>query len=164
MANYRKAAEKDAEGIAIVLKESYNIGSVEEGKEVFKNEAKKGYNYIVAEENGKIIGIVTWQVHGLPKHELCELDRIAVLPEARGKGVARELFDALIKGADKEYKKHGFKLRKLYILCHADNKRAHAFYEKMGCKHETTLKNHYYEGRDEFVYSRFFSIDFINKK
>ncbi len=155
MVNYRKATEKDAEGIAVVLKESYNIDSVEEGKEVFKNETKKGYNYIVAEENGKIIGIVTWQVHGLPKHELCELDRIAVLPESRGKGVARELFDALIKGADKEYKKHRFRLRKLYILTHADNKRAQSFYEKMGCKHETTLKSHYYKDKDEFVYSRF---------
>ena len=54
------------------------------------------------------------------------------------------------------YKKHGFKSRKLFILTHEDNKRAHAFYKKMGCKHETTLKNHYYHGKDERVYSIFF--------
>jgi len=156
MAVYRKATKKDAEGIAMVLKESYNISSIEEGKEVFKNETKKNYNYIVAEENGKIIGLTTWQMHGLFKHELCELDRIAVLPEAKGKGVAKELFDALIKEANDEYKKHGFRLRKLYILTHADNKRAQAFYEKMGCRHEATLKSHYYKDKDEWVYSRFF--------
>jgi len=153
---YRKAKQEDAEQIAFVLKECYNIDTIEEGINVFKEETTKKYNYIVAVENGKVIGIVTWQMHGLPKHQLCELDRIAVLPEARGKGVARELFDALIKEADTEYKKHGFKLRKLYILTHADNKRAQAFYEKMGCKHETTLKQHYYKDKDEFVFSRFF--------
>ena len=66
------------------------------------------------------------------------------------------MFKALIREADAEYKKKGFKLRKMYILCHADNKRAHAFYKKMGMKHEVTLKNHYYDGKDEFVFSRFF--------
>jgi len=95
----RKATPKDAKGIANVLIQSYNIMDLREGIEVFKNETKRLYNYIVAEENGKIIGIVAWLMHGLPKHQLCELDRIAVLPEYRGKGVARNLFDALVKDA-----------------------------------------------------------------
>ena len=99
---------------------------------------------------------MTWAAHGLRKHQLCELDRIAVLPEYRGKGVARKLFDALIKDAKAYYKKNNSKLRKLYLLTHADNKRAHKFYEKLGFRHETTLKEHYYKGRDEFVYSMFF--------
>ncbi len=156
MVIYRKATKKDVEDVAIVLKEAYNIDSVEEGIWVFKHETKKHHNYIVAEEDGKVIGIVTWKMHGLPKHELFELDRIAVLPEFRGKGIAKELFSKLLEEANKEYKKHGFKSRKLFILTHEDNKRAQAFYEKMGCKHETTLKNHYYHGKDERIYSIFF--------
>ena len=111
---------------------------------------------IVAEESGKIIGIVTWLMHGLPKHQLCELDRIAVLPEYMGKGVARELFDALVKDAKSFYRKKKLRLRKLYLLTHADNTRAHKFYEKLGFKHETTLKQHYYKDKDEYVYSMFF--------
>ena len=153
---FRKATVKDAVGIATVLKEAYNIDSIKEGINVFKEEVVKKYNYIVADDNGRIAGITTWQMHGLPKHELCELDRIAVLSDYKGKGVAQGLFKALIKESSEEYKKCGFKLRKLYILCHADNKRAHAFYNKMGMKYETTLKSHYYKGRDEFVFSRFF--------
>ena len=153
----RNATEKDKEGIAVVLKESYNIDSVEEGAQVFEHETtKKEYHYIVAVDGGKIIGLTTWQLHGLPKHGLCELDRIAVLPEAQGKGVAKQLIVALVKAAEDEYKKHGHKLRKIYILTHASNKRAQAFYEKMRWKHETTLKDHYYENEDEFVYARFF--------
>ncbi len=152
----RKAKSKDVKGIANVLLQSYNIKDLKEGISVFKNETKKNHNYIVAEEKGKIIGIVTWLMHGLPKHQLCELDRIAVLPEYRGKGVARQLFNALIKDSKALYKKNKSKLRKLYLLTHADNIRAHKFYEKLGFKHETTLKQHYYKNKDECVYSMFF--------
>lgn len=153
---FRKATSKDAKEIAKVLVGSYTIKDLKEGISVFKREVKKFHNYIVAEENGKIIGIVTWVVHGLPKHQLCELDRIAVLPEYRGKGVAKKLFDALVNDAKSYYKKNNSKLRKLYILTHAGNKKAHKFYEKLGLKHETTLKEHYYKNKDEFVYSIFF--------
>ncbi len=152
----RKAIPESSIGIAKVLKECYNIASIEEGIDVFKNEVAKKYNYIVAVNNNKIVGLVTWRMHGLPKHGLCELDRIAVLAEYRGKGLAQKLFNALIKESNEEYKKHGFTLRKLYILTHADNKRAQAFYEKMGLRHEATLKSHYYKDKDEFVYSDFF--------
>jgi len=152
----RKAIPESSIGIAKVLKECYNIASIEEGIDVFKNEVAKKYNYIVAVNDDKIVGLVTWQMHGLPKHGLCELDRIAVLTEYRGKGLAQKLFKALIKESNEEYKKHGFTLRKLYILTHADNKRAQAFYEKMGLRHEATLKSHYYKDKDEFVYSLFF--------
>ena len=152
----RKSTSKDAKGIANVLVQSYNIQDFKEGINVFKNEIKKNHHYIIAEENKKIIGIVTWLMHGLPKHQLCELDRIAVLPEYRGKGVARKLFNALIKDAKLFYKKNKSKLRKLYLLTHADNVRAHKFYEKLGFKHETTLKQHYYKDKDEYVYSMFF--------
>lgn len=156
---FRKAELKDAKGIADVLIKSYNIGDIKEGINVFKSETKKSHNYIVAEDNGKIAGIVTWAAHGLPKHQLCELDRIAVLPEYRGKGIAKELFNCLVKDAKGFYKKHNLKLRKLYLLTHNDNQRAHKFYEKLGLKHETTLKEHYYKNRDEFVYSVFFDKD-----
>jgi len=153
---FRKATLEDAKGIAKVLVESYNITDLKEGINVFKTETKKFHNYIVAEDSNKIVGIVTWIVHGLPKHQLCELDRIAVLPQYRGTGIAKKLFDALIKDAKTYFKKNKSKLRKLYLLTHADNVRAHKFYERLGFKHETTLKEHYYKNREEFVYSIFF--------
>jgi len=152
----RKAKLSDAKGIANVLVQSYNIKNLKEGIDTFKNEIKKQYHYIIAEEKGKIIGIVTWLMHGLPKHQLAELDRIAVLPEYRGKGISKQLFNALIKDAKAFYKINKSKLRKLYLLTHADNTRAQKFYEKFGFRHETTLKEHYYKGKDEYVYSMFF--------
>lgn len=152
----RRSKPSDAKGIANVLVNSYNVRNLNEGINVFKSETAKQQVYIVAEEKGKIIGIATWIMHGLPKHQLAELDRIAVLPEQRGKGIARPLFDALLKDAKEFYKKNKSRLRKMYILTHYDNVRAHRFYEKLGFSHETTLKAHYYGNKDEFVYSRFF--------
>ncbi len=153
---YRQAKKTDAEGIAIVLKECYNIDSIEEGMQAFEFEAKKGVTYIVAEENDQIVGLVTWFFHGLPKHQLAELDRIAVIPKFRGKGIAHELFHRLIEDANKELNKHNKRLRKVFLMTHASNTRAHKFYEKLGLTHEATLKNHFYEGEDEKIYSGFF--------
>ena len=152
----RRSKPTDAKGIANVLVNSYNVKSLNEGMGVFKSESAKQQIYIVAEDKGKIIGIATWIMHGLPKHQLAELDRIAVLPEYRGHGIAKPLFDALLKDAKDFYKKNRSKLRKMYILTHYDNVRAHRFYEKLGFAHETTLKQHYYQNKDEYVYSRFF--------
>ena len=152
----REATYDDKDQIAKVLLDFYNMNDVDEAIQSFNNELDKDFHYIVAEEAGKIIGLVTWLMHGLPKHGLFELDRICILAEARGKGVGRKLVDKLIDNASKWYDKEGEKIRKLYLLTHEDNKNAHSFYEKVGFSHETTLKDHYYKDQDERVYVMFF--------
>ena len=152
----RKATYDDKDQIARVLLDFYNMNDVDEAIQSFNNELDKDFHYIVAEEGRKIIGLVTWLMHGLPKHGLFELDRICILSEARSKGVGRKLVDTLIDNASEWYNKEGEKIRKLYLLTHEDNKNAHSFYEKVGFSHETTLKDHYYKDQDERVYVMFF--------
>ena len=152
----REATYHDKDQIAKVLLDFFNMKDADEAAQSFNNELDKDFHYIVAEEAGKILGLVTWVIHGLPKHGLFELDRICILSEARGKGVGRKLVDKLIDNASKWYDKKGEKIRKLYLLTHEDNKNAHSFYEKVGFSHETTLKDHYYKDQDERVYVMFF--------
>ena len=152
----REATYDDKDQIAKVLLDFYNMNDVDEAIQSFNNELDKDFHYIVAEEAGKIIGLVTWLMHGLPKHGLFELDRICILSEARGKGVGRKLVDKLIDNASKWYENESEKIRKLYLFTHEDNKNAHSFYEKVGFSHETTLKDHYYKDQDERVYVMFF--------
>ena len=154
----RKANDEDDLDIAEVLLDFYNMKNIEEASNVFHAEQSKDHKYILAVEKNKIIGIVTWILHGLPKHGLFELDRICLLTESRGKGVGRILVNALINDAKSYYENLGEKIRKLYLLTHEENKSAHSFYEKVGFKHEVTLKKHYYDGKDERVYSIFFKI------
>ena len=152
----KEATHDDKSQIAEVLLDFYNMGDLNEAINVFLSELEKDFHYIVAVENGKIIGLVTWLMHGLPKHGLVELDRICILSASRGKGVGIMLVDRLVDDARKWYNKMDEDIRKLYLLTHEDNINAHAFYEKIGFEHETTLKDHYYDNKDERVYSMFF--------
>ena len=152
---FRKADELDKEGIGKVLMQCYNIDSIEEGVSVFLGEVDKGYNFLVAEDAGKIVGLTNWTMHGLVKHGLVELDRIAVLFEFRQKGVGRGLFDFLIENAKEFYSFEGGKLRKVYLMTHADNFNAQEFYGKLGLKKEAVLKDHFYDGKDELIMSVF---------
>ena len=152
----KEATHDDKSQIAEVLLDFYNMSDLDEAINAFLSELEKDFHYIVAVENGKIIGLVTWFMHGLPKHGLFELDRICILSASRGKGVGIMLVDRLVDDAREWYNKLDENIRKLYLLTHEDNKNAHAFYEKIGFEHETTLKDHYYDNKDERVYSMFF--------
>ena len=152
----REASYDDKEQIAEVLLDFYNMNDHDEAIKSFTKELEKDFHYLVAEEDGKIIGLVTWLMHGLPKHGLFELDRICILSDARGKGIGRKLVDKLILDARKWYDKEGESIRKLYLLTHEDNKNAHIFYEKVGFVHDATLKDHYYKNQNERVYVIFF--------
>jgi len=145
----------DADGVAEVLLKGYNMETLEEAKAAFLNELSHGHRYVVADDNGKIVGIASWTMHDLPKHGLAEMNRIAVLPESRSKGIATALFSALLENAKKFYGLNGHNLRKVYLLTHASNKNAQSFYGTLGFKHEATLKDHYYKGEDELVFSMF---------
>ena len=153
---FKKATIDDKNEIAKVLLDFYNMNDLSEGINAFLSEVDKGFHYIVALEQDKIIGLVTWLMHGLPKHGLFELDRICILSESRGKGIGSKLVNKLVDDANGWYKEHGGSIRKLYLLTHEDNFNAHIFYEKIGFKHESTLESHYYKGKDERVYSMFF--------
>ena len=153
----RKAQNTDVKEIALVLLDFYNMENYEEAVQTFQTENDKDYHYIVAIENEKIIGLVTWVMHGLPKHGLFELDRICLLTQSRGKGVGKKLVDTLVNDARLWYENSGARIRKLYLLTHEDNKSAQVFYEKIGFSHETSLKSHYYNRKDERVYSMFFN-------
>jgi len=155
MITIRDAKDEDAEGIAKVLMGAYKIFSVEEGKRAFKIDLAKGKHYIVAEKDEKIVGLTTWTTHGLPKHELAELDRIAVLKESRHNGVATKLLEKLKEEVNNEFKKDGKRLRKLFLWSHDDNNGAHDFYKKLGFKQEAVVENQYYEGQKEYMYSMY---------
>lgn len=152
---YRRAKLSDYEQIAEVLLKNYNIKTLREAKQVAKNELEL-YNFFVAEDKGKITGIAGWKIHGLPKHKLAETVRVAVLPEYRGRGVARTLFKNIVQDAHKFYRTQGLKLRKIYAYAHSSNKLALKFFRRRGMIHEATLRDHYYKGENEYIFSMFF--------
>lgn len=101
---------------------------------------------ITSKIKGKVIGFITWKNIGKPKHKLVEVIRIEVNKQYQNQGIGTDLFQSMLKR---------IKFRKLFLTTHKSNITAHRFYEKMGMMYETTLKDHYYNGEDEFVYSMF---------
>ncbi|MEW6357100.1 MAG: GNAT family N-acetyltransferase [Planctomycetota bacterium] len=151
----RRAALEDAKGIARVMKESYKIDSIAEAENVFVEEMEKFHNFVVATMRYDIMGFASWSVRDLPKHELAEINRMAVHAEHRGKGIGNSLFYYLVQDAKRYYHEQGFKLRKVFCTVHASNEAGRAFFEKMDMKLEAALKDHYYQGVDECIYSLF---------
>jgi ribosomal protein S18 acetylase RimI-like enzyme len=151
----RKAFNSDIPEIARIALESYNFSSFEEALITIEREASTN-NFLVAVQNNKVVGFCSWRVVGLPKHGLAEIDRIAVFKSHRGKGIASRLFMQLINEIKSFYESHDSSLRKLFLLTHANNDVAQRLYKKFGFKIESRLKNHYYNGVDELVFSRFF--------
>ncbi len=149
--NIRKAAPADGNGIAELIKENYNIKTFAEAGEFCDRDFNSGMNYLIAETDGKIVGFATWRMHDRPYHELAELHAIAVSNAFKGKGIAKELFDAALNDAKEFFISKGHSLRKFYLLAHANNEKAIKFYRKVGMKEETKIPNHYYKGIDEVV-------------
>ena len=155
MINYRKAQEEDSEKIANLLIKRFNIITKEEGVEAFKKEYDKDEIFI-AEEDGKVLGLLSWQMRGLPKHQLVSIERIAVLQGPKLHEIGENLFRKAMEEADRLFKSQDLKVRKAFCMIHKDNKTLKEFYESLGFIIEATLKDHFYKGKDEYMLSIFF--------
>ncbi len=107
----------------------------------------KKENVISFKRKGKLIAYISFRRVGKPKHKLFELTKIDVSKKYRRISLATRLFNNMIKK---------IKPRKLFVTTHASNKKARKFYRSVGMKLETTFHDHYYEGEDEMIYTRYF--------
>lgn len=153
--DYRHNIEDDHEQIAKIYVENTKVPSLEEAKEVYDWELER-YKFLVAEENGNIIGFISWRINGERRHELVRIKRLIIEDVPNKEEVAEELIRRATDEADKELKRKGFKLRKVFAMVHSHDEEIKKFYEKLGFEHETTLKDHYYNNVDEHVMSLFF--------
>jgi putative acetyltransferase len=87
-----------------------------------------GGHYFIAEENDQIIGgCGVRQLDGSPE-KICELQRMFLLPQARGKGIGKDLINRCIQKA----KQLGYKT--IYLESLSQMNDAIALYRKTGFK------------------------------
>jgi N-acetylglutamate synthase-like GNAT family acetyltransferase len=155
MLTVRKATVDDADRIADVLKAKYSFTSTAEAKAAFAYE-RTHHHFRVADEDGRFLGLISWQPQGTVKHGVMEVTRFAVLKDAPNPTVVKEeLFDASIAEAELFYESHGTRLRKVFSMIHAENKHLQAFFANKGMRQEAVLKDHFHFGQDELVFSMF---------
>ena len=157
MIRVRKATCEDGQAVSELLKSKYSFVSNDEAVSVFEYECLYQH-YRIAQDDGKIVGLISWRTQGTEKHGVAELTRITVLPDVLNKDDVKEmLFDVMIAEADYYYKKNDSKLRKVFSMIHSDNRQVKDFFENKGMEQEAVLKNHFRAGQDELVFSLFFS-------
>lgn len=155
MRTVRKATAEDADRVADLLKAKYSFATLGEAKAAFAYE-KEYHHFRVAEEDGHLLGLISWQAQGTVKHGVMEVARFAVLKDAQNPtAIKEELFDAAIAEAEFFYETQGTKLRKVFSMIHADSKHLQAFFANKGMHQEAVLKDHYHYGKDELVFSMF---------
>lgn len=98
-------------------------------KEIIKSEKehmKLGTEYILAEEDNKILGALNLNIDERGKEKIGVLHTLIVRKDSRGRGIGNQL----VKYAFAYFKKKGCKRVKTFI--HAANKNAKVFWEKQG--------------------------------
>jgi GNAT superfamily N-acetyltransferase len=93
-------------------------------------DAAEPVHAMVAEENGRLIGLVQYLFHRSTwfVDDICYLQDLFTVKEARGKGVARALIEAVYaKAAAKNAKR-------VYWMTHESNATAQILYDKVAVK------------------------------
>ncbi len=141
MIKIRPIKKKDNRQIAMIIRETLEeYNSAIPGTAYFDKSLddmtaayRKDYTiYFVAEWNGEVIGGAgIGKLPGEPD-EYCELQKMYILPQARGKGVGRRLMEACLDFA----RKSGYK--KCYLETFSYMRNARKLYEKNGFKYINT--------------------------
>lgn len=141
--NTRIATEADDAAIlaveAVSWDSSSGFPSMREPKESVFNERTTPENYVVAELDGKVVGYSRL----MPKTPIAEnahvkgIYGLAVIPEARGLGVASKLLEA----SDEEARRQG--ARKIALAVFATNEPAQKLYAKHGYVLEGVAKDEF---------------------
>ncbi|MCQ2378353.1 MAG: GNAT family N-acetyltransferase [Victivallaceae bacterium] len=104
-------------------------------------------SFVAVADKCGIVGCIECTM--LPRYRLGILERIGVSPEISGAGIGRKLFEEGMRF----WRKHD--ARKIYTDVSSINPGAKRFYEKMGFSVEGMLKNHFFDGVDEYQMSLF---------
>jgi len=111
--------------------------------------------FIVAEENNELMGYIMSRIEvGLSNFGLGGLIRkghvvsLAVMPQARRKGVAAALLNAVMAGMCE------YKAKQIYLEVRVTNEAGVNLYKKVGLDVVRTIPGYYSDGEDAYVMSK----------
>ena len=148
----RKPTEADVDMMGKFMEECYKTTHTGQGKDVYLNEHGRGHHFFVLEKDGEVKGIGSWTLRGLVHHEVIRINRLGICSRD-DIALAKPLFRAMAEDADKFFKEQGFKLRKCFQLVHSTDAPMVEILESLGLEKEAVIKEHFWKGVDELVYS-----------
>lgn len=155
MVTIRRATCQDSQLVSSLLTKKFSFPSSSVAERTFKCECAYQH-YRIAEENGQVVGLVSWKTEGLLSHGVVELCRLAIDTTSTDPEYVKEmLFDQVVAESDYYYKQRGFRIRKIFSMIHADNREIKEFFLNKGMQQEAILRNHFHNGTDELIFSLF---------
>ncbi len=100
--------------------------------------------YYVAVDGPDIIGYIHWtQKSGFRPEVVLELEQIAVLPGAQGRGVGRDLIDGSLPMVREQLDTRGAILKHIIVTTRADNYAQSLYRDALGAEVECTIRGLY---------------------
>lgn len=124
-------------------------------KKIIKNRVECYINHnftLIAKYEKKIIGVLQWLVKEDPKSGIAEFEEIFIKQDHRGKGIASMLVEMAINEVKKEFTKHGFTPRKIFLFV-SKGTPAVKLYEKHGFKFIANLGKILSDSSDDLFYT-----------
>ncbi|MEZ9301106.1 GNAT family N-acetyltransferase [Vibrio splendidus] len=107
------------------------------------NASPRFLNFIV-ESEGEIVGYIVWvQKSGFRPEAVLELEQLAVLPSAHGRGFGRKLILDSLPQVKHQLAKQGSTLKHVLVTTRADNFAQKLYQSTLGAEVETTISNLY---------------------
>lgn len=107
---------------------------------------------IIADDCGKIAGVLQWYPKEDPKAGVAEFEEIFVVKEYRGKGIASKLVEFAINSVKSFFVINKVKPRKIFLFVNKDNTPAKNLYEKHGFKFIAEVNDLFADGENECFY------------
>lgn len=152
----RKAAIKDLDGIVQIALDCFPDDNKSEDKSRAWHksgllEDNKKMEYWVAEDQGQIIGYISWYLKGGFDSGVCELEQVGVHYSQQGQGVGTQLIKESFKAFKELVKSEsGVEIRVVEVTTSTENKAQKLYQKALGAEVEATVKN-LFHGNDEVI-------------
>lgn len=152
----RKASLKDLDRIAIIALDCFPNDNKNQDKSWIWHksgllDSNKKTEYWVAENNGQVVGYISWYLKGGFNSGACELEQIGIHSSQRGKGAGSQLIKESFRDFKKLIKfKYAIDIKIVEVTTSVENKAQKIYQKTLGAKVEAVIKN-LFHGCDEVI-------------
>jgi ribosomal protein S18 acetylase RimI-like enzyme len=140
----RIMVEEDIHSVAEVHRRAFTRQSGSDEWIACNFRAAPRMQYYVAVDGPDIIGYIHWtQKSGFRPEVVLELEQIAVLPGAQGRGVGRDLIDGSLPLVREQLGTRGATLKHIIVTTRADNYAQGLYRDALGAEVECTIRDLY---------------------
>ncbi len=144
MAQVRFMAKADLDGAVLVHQATFVRQQNSKDWLQCNLSASPRFLNFVAESEGEIVGYIIWvQKSGFRSEAVLELEQLAVLPSAQGKGLGKKLILDSLPQVKQKLAEQGSTLKHVLVTTRADNFAQKLYQSTLGAEVETTISNLY---------------------